>query len=216
MRLTIDARRDAGLTLIEMLVVIVILGVIVVPLASALIAFSRNTDTTTERMALSHDAQLVAAYFARDVSAAGVRDFASGLDADLDIRFAFAVQKSAAYNEGGRTCGTAATPTAVVRFLSDDWSSSGGTPTVSTDIVAYYLETSGTVRALHRLRCAGGSTLDIIVAHYVDPQVALKVSCPTDCTATAPPPSQVTLSFTVTQPHAGSYPITVTGQRRQT
>jgi prepilin-type N-terminal cleavage/methylation domain-containing protein len=206
------AGSDAGFTLIELLVVIVVLGLIAIPLGDAVIGFTRSTDATSQRMALSHDAQIVAAYFARDVAATGVRDYTT-TDVSNDVPFAQSIQLNAAY-DAGPTCGPSTTPPAAIRFLSDDWSTSSGTPTVTKDVVAYYLETAGTVRALHRLRCAAGSTSDIIVAHYVNP-TTLTVTCSSTCTATSPP-AQVTMSFTVTQPKVDPYPITVTGQRRQT
>ena len=54
-------RRDAGFTLVELLITIVILGIITVPLSGVLIGFFRNADATSDRMALSHDAQISAA-----------------------------------------------------------------------------------------------------------------------------------------------------------
>lgn len=206
--------RDDGFTLIELLIVITILAVISVPLADAVILFLRNTDATTQRMALSHDAQITGVYFARDVAASGVRDYSGAMDADGDVPFGSSVQLNAAYDAGGEVCGTSATPRAAIRFLADDWSTATNPPTVSTDIVGYYLETSGKVRALHRISCVGTTTTDTVVAHYVDP-TTLTITCASTCAAT-PPPQQVTMTFSVTQPHADPYQITVTGQRRQT
>jgi prepilin-type N-terminal cleavage/methylation domain-containing protein len=205
--------RDAGFTLIELLVAITILAVIAVPLGNAIIGYLRNSAATTDRLALSHDAQISAAYFARDVAAAGVRDYTvSGAP------FVASIQLDAAYNASGRTCGTAATPVAKVRFLSDDWDTSTGTPVVRTAIVAYYLTTTGAVRELHRMKCVASATpvADVIIAHFVDPST-LTVACtsPTACD-TAAVPQKVTLAFAVTTPSVGAYPISLTGQRRQT
>jgi len=212
MRLTPDDRRDAGFTLVELLIAMVILGVIIVPLGNAIIGFIRNTDATSDRLALSHDAQISAAYLARDVAAVGLRDYTvSGTP------FLPSIQLNAGYDAGGRICGTPATPTALLRLLSDDWDDTGTTPVVRTDIVAYYLTPpSGGVSELHRISCTGPATSgpDIVLAHNVDPTTP-SLNCSSTCDA-ATVPQQVTLSFRVTKTSVGAYPITLTGQRRQT
>lgn len=210
MRLT-DPHRDDGFTLVELLIAIVVLGVVVLGLGNVLIVAFRNTDATSARLALSHDAQISAAYFAQDFAATGRRDYSAATSAGGSVAFLPSVQVNAAYDAGGTSCGTAATPTALVRLLSDDWDYSGASPTLRTDVVAYYL--SGA--ELHRLKCVASSTpsSDVVLAHDVDtPTVA--VTCSSACTAT-PVPQQMTLAFTVTTPSAAPYPITLNGQRRQ-
>ena len=207
---------DAGFTLIELLVAIVILGVITVPLANALIGTLLNTDRTSDRLALSHDSQISAAYFAQDVASVGMRDYAAAPGAGGSLPFKPSIQLAAAYDAGGKTCGDPTTPVAAVRFLSDFWDNSVTPPTMGTAVVAYYLTTTGTVRELHRLRCAGSATpvSDVVVAHYVEP-AGPNVNCAGPCD-TADVPQQVTMSFSVTKPSVGLYPITLNGQRRQT
>ena len=196
-------RRDEGFTLIELLIAVVILGAIMLPLGNAIIGVLRNSAATSDRLALSHDAQISAAYFARDVAAVGVHDYAvSGAP------FKASIQLNAAWNAGGQTCGTATTPVALVRFLSDDWNAA--TAQVSTDVVAYYVDGS----ELHRLRCTASGVSNATLAHYVDPTTPA-VSCSSQCDAAAVP-QQVTLTFTVTKPAADPYQITLNGQRRQT
>jgi prepilin-type N-terminal cleavage/methylation domain-containing protein len=218
MRLNLDDRRDAGFTLVELLISIVILGVIMVPLGNAVIGIIRNTDATSDRLALSHDAQISAAYFDRDVAAVGLRDQTTGGTTPLP-----SIQLGATYDAGGKTCGTPATPAALVRLLSDDWDGTAIPPVVRTDIVAYYLAPSGAVSELHRIACTGSATpgSDIVLAHNVDPATpgvtcavvpgGAVVAC-----AAAPVPPWVTLAFSVTKTSVGAYPITLTGQRRQT
>ena len=210
------AARDAGFTLIELLVAVVILGVIMVPLGNAVIGYVRTTDATADRLALSHDAQLSAAYFARDVASTGLRDYAAAQDANGNQPFRASIQLDAGYTAGGTGCGTAGTPTALLRLLSDDWDTTGATPVVRTDVVAYYLAVAGTAAELHRLRCTGSATpvTDTVVAHDVVVGSAT-VGCSSTCTAAAVP-RQVTLTFTVSRPGAGTYQIVLTGQRRQT
>ncbi|MEN3308595.1 MAG: hypothetical protein V7603_4797 [Micromonosporaceae bacterium] len=204
--------RDGGFTLIELLVAVTVLAVIVVPLANVIIGYGHSTGATADRFALSHDAQISAAYFAQDVAATGLRDYSSTLDGNGDIPFLASIQLGAAYNAGGRTCGTAATPPAKIRFLADDWDATASTPVLGTDIVAYYV--SGT--QLHRMRCAGSATpvSDIVLSHNLDPATPL-VTCSSTCTGT-PVPQQVTLAFSVVLTSVGGYPVTLIGTRRQT
>lgn len=215
MRLTTrtpGARHDAGFTLIELLIAIVILGVITAPLSNVIIGVVKNTGATSDRLELSHDAQISAAYFGQDVAGTGRRDYAGTPDASGNLPALASIQLNAAYDAGGTTCGTASTPTAVVRFLSDVWDNSVTPASLGTDVVAYYL--SGT--ELHRIKCLNSPVpaSDAVLAHHVDP-TTVAVACSSACAA-ATVPARVTLSFSVAKPPAAAYPITLTGQRRQT
>lgn len=204
--------RDAGFTLIELLLVIVILGIIIVPLGNSVLGIIRNTDTTSQRLALSHDAQMSTAFFSQDVSDAGTHDYSVA-----NAPSKASIQVNAAYN-AGPTCGAAGTPNAVVRFLSDDFDSSSP-PVQRVDTVAYVVETVGTQRQLHRIRCVGSSTpvSDVVLAHNLAAGSTPTVTCaqPTSCTG-ATVPQTVSLSFTVSAPLTGAYVVTLSGQRRQT
>ncbi|MCU7724382.1 prepilin-type N-terminal cleavage/methylation domain-containing protein [Actinoplanes sp. KI2] len=215
MRLTSRAARDdAGFTLIELLLVVVITAIVVVPLGDALILYFRNTDATSARMTLSREAQISAAYVARDVTAVGLRDL-SATGPGGTIPFKASIQLNAAFDADGQVCGTTATPAAKVRLLADDWDTSVSPAIRNTRIVAYYLAPAGATSELHRLFCTNGATTDIVVAHNVDPST-FSVSCaaPTTCDGTSVPQT-VTLAFSVTVPGADPYPITLTGHRRQ-
>lgn len=223
MQLTADRKtHDAGFTLIELLVVVAILGIVAIPLAGTIIGYLRNSDAASARMALSHDAQISAAYVARDVAAVGLRDLTAAPGAGGTIPFKSSIQLNASYDAGGLVCGTSATPAAKIRLLGDDWDTSTSPATRGTRVVAYYLAPSsrlaptGTVSELHRLLCTGGgATTDVIVAHNVDP-ATFSVACdtPAACDGTSVPQS-VMFAFSVTLPSADPYPITLTGQRRQ-
>ena len=196
-------RNDAGFTLVELLLAVVILGIISVPLADVVITVLRNTDATSQRLSLSHDAQISAVYFGQDVASAGHRDYRT----PGSYAFAPYVERNVAYTNGGNVCGPL--PVAAVRFLSDDWTKTASGWTVGTDVTAYYLNGA----ELHRAKCIGGATpaSDIVVAHNVDP-ATLSVTCSSTCEAA---PATVTLSFTA-KLGTSAYPVTLTGQRRQT
>jgi prepilin-type N-terminal cleavage/methylation domain-containing protein len=201
-------RTDEGFTLVELLVAVAILAVITVPLANVVIGAFRNTTDTSDRLELSHDAQISSSYFARDVAEVGLRDW-SAITGD-SVPFKQSVQLGAAYNEDGYTCGSS---TAVVRFLSDVWDASKAV--ASTNVVAYYLKPAGAVSELHRVKCIGPATTgtDVVVAHNVKPG-SVAVTCSSVCEADDVP-DQVSMTFQVTRASVGDYPITLTGQRRQ-
>jgi prepilin-type N-terminal cleavage/methylation domain-containing protein len=225
--------RDDGFTLVELLLAIVIIGVITVPIGNVLIGFFKNADATSDRMVLSHDAQISAAYFAQDVAGVGKRDQNAAADASGNVPFLSSIQLDAVYSAGGFTCGTSSTPTAIIRFLSDDWDYSVNPAVVRTDIVAYYLVSTGadrsgaTIGELHRMKCIASTSTssDVVVAHYVNTATitATSLSCYNSASPpvamscdTATVPTQVNLSFSVTKPSVGAYPIKLSGQRRQT
>ncbi|RSD09547.1 prepilin-type N-terminal cleavage/methylation domain-containing protein [Amycolatopsis eburnea] len=207
----LNRRSDAGFTLIELLVVVALLGVVVAPIATAVLIAIKNTDATSARLAVSRDAQQSSAFFAQDVAATGLRDF-TGQVANGKVPFSASVQLGAAYDAGGQVCGTAATPVSVLRLLSDDWDTSTPAATRRTAIVAYYL--AGT--ELHRLRCLGSPSpvSDAVVAHHVRPG-SPAVTCSSTCTDAAVP-QWVKLTYTAVAAGADPYPITLFGQRRQT
>ena len=58
---------DAGFTLTELLITMVIIGVITVPVADLMISYFTNSNTTLSRLNESHDEQIATAYFSEDV-----------------------------------------------------------------------------------------------------------------------------------------------------
>jgi len=219
--LTSPGRRgDAGFTLVELLISVVILGIIAAPLAGVVLGYLKNADATSARLSESHDVQIAAAYFAQDVESLGVRDYSD--TTTFDHPLVQSAETDVAADGGTYPCGPAGTPAAVVRLAWDDWDgvpSSSGTPTLVR--TAYVVQ--GT--ELHRLVCRGSSavTADVVLAHnLVSPFAAVTCTDPAGatvgCTGAAVP-GTVSLRLTIHDPHsaAGStYAITLTGQRRQT
>jgi prepilin-type N-terminal cleavage/methylation domain-containing protein len=212
MQLTKQLKRDdRGFTLIELLITVAILGIIAVPLGSAVVGFFRNTDDTTRRLGESHDAQISAAYFAQDAASVGTRNWTV-----YPYALKQSVEVGAPSGGGLYPCGAAGTPDAVVRFAWDDPQSATGLPTVIR--VAYVVQTVGAQRQLRRIVCSGSSspTSNVVLAHNVDP-TAPTVACSTTCTDAAVP-QMVTLTLSIKDPASTSptYTITLNGQRRQT
>jgi prepilin-type N-terminal cleavage/methylation domain-containing protein len=199
---------DQGMTLIELLMVIVILGIIVVPLGDAMIMFFRQTGNTTHRLSESHDAQIADAYFAQDVASIGRHDWTAA-----PFPLAQSIEVNVGATQGLDPCGTAATPAAVVRLLWDD-PSAAQTPAVYR--VSYVVETVGGEQQLHRIECRGSSTAysDLVLAHNL---VSASVSCSTTCTsATVPQTVTLTLQIRASGTTDPILTVTLTGQRRQT
>ncbi|GAA0925312.1 prepilin-type N-terminal cleavage/methylation domain-containing protein [Kribbella koreensis] len=212
MQLRDRIRSEGGFTLVELLVAIVILGIITVPLSGTVVSALKNTGATQDRMALSHDAQLSSSYFARDVAGVGIRDYDSVNGNSLP--FKSSVQRNAAYNQGGYTCGGAGTPVAALRLLSDSWDPADSMTTPETVVVAYYLKTVAGGIELHRLKCSGSDTpVDVPIAHNVKAG-SVTVTCSSTCES-ATVPNEITLRLVTTKPSVGDYPITLNGQRRQ-
>jgi prepilin-type N-terminal cleavage/methylation domain-containing protein len=207
---------DAGFTLIELLVSVGIIGIITVPLANSVIGVIRNTDDTSSRLAMSHDAQISAAYFAQDVAAVGTRD---ATVAYLPFKTSIQVDPlGVAYNVGP-TCGTTATPPAIVRLLADDYDITTSPATQQTNVVAYYVTVLGAERQLRRMKCLGPSATpvsDIAVAHNLgtDPSVGCETAGTKLLCTNTTPPQQVTMGFTLSK-SGQTYPVTLVGQRRQ-
>jgi prepilin-type N-terminal cleavage/methylation domain-containing protein len=207
-------RADDGFTLIELLVTIVALGLIVAPLSAVVIAYLRNTDSTTARMSESHDAQTAASFFAQDVQAVGMR---GSYGDSAEPSFVQSVALGASAGSAFYPCGTG--PGAVVSIGSDDFADASDESRFHT-YVAYVVDGS----ELHRIVCTGSTkTTEATLAHdLVAPFAA--VSCANaagasmSCTGTTVP-ATVSLVLTIQDPDSAStspYQVTLTGQRRQT
>jgi prepilin-type N-terminal cleavage/methylation domain-containing protein len=193
---------ERGLTLIELLVTIAILGIIAVPLAVALAAYFRHTDETTDRLSLSHDAQISSAYFAQDVASMGRRDWNTA---------GFPSAASLYTNLTDFPCGSG--DRLVVRLLTDDPVATEGSGGVLR--VAYWLTVAAGENQLHRQTCDknGALTSDVVLAHNVD-NLSYEGNCAAGCN-----PPQVRLELTLKKQSgygALTLDVTLLGERRQT
>ena len=202
-------RDDAGVTLLELIVAVVLMGVITLPLANFVMAYLENYSQTESRMSDSHDIQISAAYFSQDVANDGLRN-----DSLAPVQSVWTTGFPAGY------CGHSIGGTPLVLLMSDDPTApvSGGTATDAVDSVAY-VAVAGT---LHRVACIIAVLLsDTTVVHnlvYPDATNPSPVTCPTTVAtcAAVTPPAMVNLQLSLRAPADGTVShVTLTGQRRQ-
>lgn len=197
--------RDAGFTLIELVMTVTILGVITIPLGNFMLEYLANYPTTTQRLSDSHDIQIATAYFSQDAANTGVRGGAPSYD----------LQQSAwvATNPPASFCGQSGGT--LVLLLSWNVPSVPGSAPSGVRSSAAYVKSA---RTLHRIYCASGTTQssDVTVVHNLQ---SASATCPTACDG-ALPPTTFTLSLSIsgvgTDAAAPPNAVTLTGQRRQT
>lgn len=128
------AENEAGFTLVELLVVLVILPLLLGAIAEALIVSLENTGTASNRLSDSVNAQTTSAYFVRDVQGATWITTNSAIYNSAQIYSA--TQPS--------VCGPTTSPgTLLIALYRPAAQDSGGTDPQALD-VAYWLVTSGT------------------------------------------------------------------------
>jgi prepilin-type N-terminal cleavage/methylation domain-containing protein len=210
---------DRGVTLPELLIAMVIMGIIILPLGDALIGYLRNSDETTRRMGESHDAKVISAYFTGDVQNVGIRATA----APFDMQQSVSVSTAELGCNATRPVGTPQ-PAVLVKLGWHDHTTATGAPEVV--VVNYYrIDVAGEADELWRRTCRGTSigslslVSDFVVVHNVDPGVVPTVTCnPAPCNGVGGGvPRQVTLSLSIHNSDSQSAPLSVTliGQRRQ-
>jgi prepilin-type N-terminal cleavage/methylation domain-containing protein len=185
------ARDQAGFTLVELLIVIVIEALIVGGLGSAFVLVMNNSASVKDNLSRTEDARIAAQYIVSDArNSSGpetsLSDTASCPDANPPV---------------------AGAATAVVRFNWDSTSSAGVT---SANVVNYVLVSN----ALLRRQCHNGTLVsDIALATNIT-SVAVACAPIANCTGT---PTTITATVTETQDSAGgaAYQYSLTGAFRK-
>jgi Tfp pilus assembly protein PilV len=203
--------REAGLTLVEVLISVVILSLITGALSSVFVTAFNGSRSNTQRVRESSDAQTIAAYLVRDAQAAGGVDPSTAV---LDPSLGVSLTNDA-------SC-TTATPGAALR-MRFKWLDRRVDPVsnlqVSTGHVAnyYWVPSSGsTAPHLERTTCvAGGAMSTLTLGRYI---ASVAPSCDPLCDSAHPLPDTVSLAMTATNDPvnapAPGYQYTVTASLR--
>ncbi|MDQ1617149.1 MAG: hypothetical protein QOJ60_3088 [Actinomycetota bacterium] len=179
-----DARRDTGLTLVELLVCLAISGLIVPVLTGALVIGWKTTDATVASLSDSRNRQLVPSLFTRDVQNAKTVDTTSS----------------------DTTCELAG-DTLLVRLRWTETGPSGA----AVDRAASWVLSTGTERLVERRYCATASTVtsNVSAAHGIVGTPA--VTCLSAAGGTVGCGLAATVTLSVTD---GSGTFTAIGRRR--
>lgn len=209
-------RDDAGFTLIELVVAIVIIGIITVPLGNFMLAYFTNLTTTQTRLSDSHDIQIATAYFSQDVANTGMHGGAPNYDLVQSVWTPSSLSFPTPY------CGQGA-GNLVLLLKWDAWRPPSGNPPTSHNYPASaaYVQEGNT---LHRIFCqasdtdlAGATPLsDATLVHNLQ-TASVQCASPVTCDGNAPPAS-VTLVLGISSgPNdtTAPPPVNLTGQRRQ-
>jgi Tfp pilus assembly protein PilV len=175
---------EAGFTLVEVLVTIVVQTMIVGALAGAFVVFVRAHDSSKQRFQKSHDAQMAATYFVTDAQAA------SGPEVSLS-------DTMSCPDPSPPVSGTL---TPVARFT---WSVSAAAGTTTTSTINYVK--AGT--ALMRRYCRGGTLIDDTVVGSNIASASVVCTPTTNCTGS---PASITITLSETQDASESAPFTYT------
>ena len=176
MNRTLRARRDAGFTLIELVIAVALTGFIVAPLSAALVVSLRTSDETASRLAGSNDAQLLSIWLPADIQSVGTVSGSPNPNDD-DVVFAPTVNTECSgvsnvlrlrWREPLETTTTFVAAYAVSQASNGTWRLirsyciNGGTP--STHVVARNLSGSSAVTVT-----ASGSRLSMCVEEAATP-----------------------------------------------
>ncbi|MGO4256735.1 type II secretion system protein [Marmoricola sp. RAF53] len=212
-------RGDEGVTLVELVITVAIVGIIVAALTGVIVGFLKTSTATASRITESHDVQFAAAYWQRDVASTGIRS--TTYDSSPSVHM-YPLQQSVAANGNTGITPGCSMPAGTTTFVTLGWSNyttSSATDTPTTVTVAYATKPSGTRYELVRVRCTG-SAQDSVVTVARNLTGTPTVSCPGGCNGSASSvPDIVTMTITTNDPDdpgAVNYSATLTGERRNT
>jgi len=216
-------RRDDGLTLIELVITISIMGIIGVVLIGVLFEYVQNANQTSTRLAESPDQQFISTYLQQDVSSTGLRGTPTSTGS-IPSQASIWLSGSGPSGVPGGCSGIA---NQVIGFAWTDYlnaSTTDGTATwtASTSAAVYSTRTAtnsnGTTQyQLWRTSCVGSSVKTTQLARYLT--AVPTITCSSTCTSATLP---ATVSMTITVQDLGSpvhtstgYTTTMTAERRQ-
>lgn len=199
----IDTEREidsqAGFTLIEVLLTVVISGILISALTLGILTYIKGASATSALLSETGELQIAASHFATDVQSA----------------------ESLTVPPAGACNTTPATPgAAMVDLRWRDWT----TPTASTPVQVSYYHDSAT-NELHRVACRNGAVQKNTLVRHVQPAAATPASplpsvrCD-GAACTSATPRQVDLKFSVCTVDPlnacrnDPIPATLTGVRR--
>ncbi len=222
---------EAGFTLIELIVTVSIVSIIMVALTGMVMMYMKTTVSTAARLTESHDIQLAAAYWQRDVASVGVRS--TVYDSSVGGSHTYPlVQSIAAPDTGSPALANCTLPagTPVITLAWNTYGSAGDDPTRVS--VTYVAQESGAGYDLVRVRCSGTTaTPDSVIPIAGDLTSAIiapsAISCLKSDGVTATPCSGAALevpavvkmelvSKDLDNNDGSTYTVTLTGERRQT
>jgi prepilin-type N-terminal cleavage/methylation domain-containing protein len=160
-RTPVRSRDEAGFSLTELIIVVVLLGMVMGALSASFLVSMNGNSSATQRVKESNDAQTIAAFLVRDAQAAGGSDPATGsADPTLGVSL-------------GDNGGCTGTGTLVVRFK---WLDRVTATTTHTRVASYYYDAAN--HQLTRQTCSdGASTGGLTLASNVGTTPVPTASC---------------------------------------
>lgn len=180
--------REEGMTLIELLVALAILGLVMSAIATAFFTYLENLESTNKRYSSSNDGEAAAAFFANDVQSANL------LTSDV------------CESAGVGSTPSPGSPAPIVSFRITDTVTASPSTTQQV-VVSYVTEAAGANFRFVRRQCVGSTGADdTVISGALDTVPAVECN-PAPC---LPNSRSVTVTFTTKD----GYTFRLSGARR--